>query len=67
MNNPVRKTWCRRYLRWIGLERLAVMGCVLIAELDALPRFYRRICSDVGEAVGAFFDEAPHASRARCV
>jgi hypothetical protein len=70
LNNPVRKAWFRRYLRWIGRERLAVMGCVLdvlIAELDALPRFYRRIGSDVGAAVGAFFDEAPHASRAGCV
>ncbi len=42
-----------------ALERLAVMGCVLdvlIAELDALPRFYRRIGSDVGAAVRAFVD-----------
>ena len=41
------------------MERLAVMGCVLdvlIAELDALPRFYRRIGSDVGAAVRAFVD-----------
>ena len=70
MNNPVRKAWCHRYLRWIGQERLAVMGRVLdvlIAELDALPRFYRRIGSDVGADVGAFFDEAPHAARAGCV
>jgi hypothetical protein len=46
------------------------MGCeldVLIAELDALPRFYRRIGSDLAAAVGAFFDEAPHASWAWCV
>ena len=51
LNNPVRKAWCRRYLRWIGRERLAVMGYdldVLIAELDALPTSYRRITSDVG-------------------
>jgi hypothetical protein len=51
LNNPVRKAWCRRYLRWIGRERLAVMGYdldVLIAELDALPTSYRRIASDVG-------------------
>ena len=41
------------------MERLAVMGCVLdvlIAKLDALPRFYRRIRSDVGAAVRAFVD-----------
>jgi hypothetical protein len=51
LNNPVRKAWCRRYLRWIGRERLAVMGYdldVLIAELDALPTSYRQIASDVG-------------------
>ena len=51
LNNPVRKAWCRRYLRWIGRERLAVMGYdldVLTAELDALPTSYRRVGSDVG-------------------
>ena len=25
-NNPLRKMWCRRYLSWIGEERLKVMG-----------------------------------------
>jgi Sulfotransferase family len=37
ISNPVRKAWCRRYLRWIGAERLAVMGYDLdglLAELD---------------------------------
>jgi len=24
--NPVRRAWCSRYLRWLGRERLAVMG-----------------------------------------
>ena len=51
LNNPVRKTWCRRYLRWIGRERLAVMGYdldALTAELDALPASYRRVASDLG-------------------
>ena len=51
LNNPVRKAWCRRYLRWIGRERLSVMGYdldALIAELDALPASYRRVGSDVG-------------------
>ncbi len=24
--NPLRREWSRRYLRWIGAERLAVMG-----------------------------------------
>jgi hypothetical protein len=38
--NPLRKAWCRRYLRWIGSERLAVMGYdleALIGELGAVP------------------------------
>ncbi len=32
LGSPIRKMWCRRYLRWIGKERLAVMGY----DLDAL-------------------------------
>jgi hypothetical protein len=51
LNNPVRKAWCRRYLRWIGRNRLAVMGYDLdglLAELDSLPTSYRRVSSDVG-------------------
>lgn len=53
LNNPVRKAWCRSYLRWIGRERLAVMGFELdglLAELDSLPTSYRRIGSDVERA-----------------
>ena len=37
---PTRKAWCRKYLRWIGRDRLAVMGydlAELLAELDAVP------------------------------
>jgi hypothetical protein len=51
LNNPVRKAWCRRYLRWIGRDRLAVMGYDLdglLADLDSLPTSYRRVGSDVG-------------------
>lgn len=36
VSNPVRRTWCRRYLRWLGEDRLDVMGYdlnALIAEL----------------------------------
>lgn len=36
---PLRRAWCRRYLRWIGDERLATMGYALddlLAQLDAL-------------------------------
>jgi hypothetical protein len=34
LDAPVRRAWCRRYLRWIGRERLAAMGY----ELDDLQR-----------------------------
>jgi hypothetical protein len=39
INNPVRRAWARRYLRWIGPERLAQMGYDLddlMAELGSL-------------------------------
>ena len=26
INNPLRKIWCRRYLRWLGEDRLKIMG-----------------------------------------
>ena len=48
--NPVRKAWCRRYLRWLGPERSAVMGYdldMLLSELDSLPNSYRNLGSDV--------------------
>jgi Sulfotransferase family len=51
LNNPVRKAWCRRYLRWIGRARLTMMGYdldSLIAELDSLPVSYGWVGSDVG-------------------
>jgi hypothetical protein len=40
LNTPVRRAWCRRYLRWIGTERLATMGYALddlLDQLDAPP------------------------------
>jgi hypothetical protein len=50
LTNPIRKAWCRGYLRWIGKERLAVMGYdldELLAELDALPFSLRYAGSDM--------------------
>ena len=40
INNPIRKAWSRRYLQWIGEERLAVMGYDLddlIRQVDEVP------------------------------
>jgi len=48
--SPVRKWWCRRYLRWIGKDRLAVMGFdldQLTAELDSIPNRYATVPSDI--------------------
>lgn len=50
MVNPLRKAWCQRYLRWIGQERLAVMGYnlnELLAELNAIPFSFRFMGSDL--------------------
>lgn len=51
LNNPVRIAWCRRYLRWIGRDRLAVMGYDLddlLAALDSQEVSHRRVGSDLG-------------------
>jgi hypothetical protein len=39
LGNPLRIAWCRRYLMWVGAERLAVMGYdldTLLAQLDEI-------------------------------
>lgn len=49
MVNPVRKAWCRSYLKGIGRERLQVMGYDLeglLAQLDSLPRGTSLMLSD---------------------
>jgi Sulfotransferase family len=49
LNNPLRLAWCRRYLRWIGRERLAVMGYDLdglLADLDAVPMGFHHVAQD---------------------
>jgi len=59
LRNPVRKYWCRRYLRWLGRDRLAIMGYKLddlIAEIDELPTSFKYIGSDlVGIVRGVLF------------
>lgn len=55
--NPFRKAWGRDYLRWIGAERLAVMGYrldQLLAELDALPGGTERLGSDLVRSSAAW-------------
>jgi hypothetical protein len=50
LSNPVRKTWCRRYLEWIGGDRLGRMGYdleVLMRDLHEIPSSPRRVGSDL--------------------
>jgi hypothetical protein len=51
INNPTRRAWCRRYLRWLGPERLRLMGYeynTLRAELDSVPLTLRHTGADLG-------------------
>lgn len=50
INNPLRRMWCRRYLRWLGEERLKVMGYdleELLCELDSTEMTLRNFFSDI--------------------
>lgn len=65
INNPYRREWCRRYLRWIGSERLSEMGYdldVLLAELDGNPVSLRGIPRDT---VTTFYGEMQRRWRMR--
>lgn len=49
--NPLRRAWCRRYLAFLGEERLETMGYdgrQLLAELDAAPVDNAELLSDCG-------------------
>jgi len=49
INNPLRKMWCRRYLRWLGEERLRIMGYdlnELLREIDSTGMSLRNVFSD---------------------
>lgn len=48
--SPVRKLWCRNYLKWIGEKRLGIMGYNLehlLKELDDIPVEYKFIFIDI--------------------
>ena len=50
MANPLRRYWLRRYLQWIGADRLSLMGYnldVLLDELAATPGSTRGLISDL--------------------
>jgi len=49
LGSPLRKFWCRRYLHWIGRERLQAMGFdldVLLRDLRRAPTDWRTVPSD---------------------
>lgn len=51
LGNPLRKEWCRRYLRFLGEERLSTMGYELeqlVAELDSQPLDLGCLIPDLG-------------------
>jgi hypothetical protein len=57
LRGPVRKRWCREYLRWVGADRLRVMGYELdamLAALDQVPTSPRSLPSDVARGSYAY-------------
>lgn len=47
--SPLRRAWCRRYLKWVGDQRLKVMGydyADLIDQLNSGPLSWRSVPSD---------------------
>ncbi len=62
--NPLRKEAARRYLAWIGAERLAVMGYdahALMRELEAMPVGTRNLAADAAGLARALVREPFHA------
>jgi hypothetical protein len=53
-SNPVRRRWCRRYLAYLGEDRLRTMGYDagrLLAQLEAAPEDNRELLADLGRAL----------------
>lgn len=62
--NPLRKEAARRYLAWIGAERLAVMGYdarELSAQLEAMPVGIDNLAADARHLARALVRESFHA------
>jgi hypothetical protein len=58
--NPVRREWCRRYLRFLGEERLAEMGYdlrQLTAEVNELPASRDGLAGDLLQAARGIAQE----------
>lgn len=65
--NPFRRRWAERYLRWIGPDRLKLMGYdagELLRELEQAPRSLRFLSSDLVRAsVAPRLGRKPEAAR----
>jgi hypothetical protein len=58
--NPLRRAWCRRYLRFLGAERLRTMGYEqegLLGELDAQPARFDGFVGDLGRCLADVLKE----------
>ncbi len=54
MSSPYRKAWAKKYLNWIGRERLKLMGYdldELLTEIQASPTQYKYFLSDIARSV----------------
>jgi Sulfotransferase family len=61
ISNPVRRLWARRYIEWIGSERLAAMGYDrehLLAELDSAEMSLARTAGDAGNVLASLARDA---------
>jgi len=56
--SPVRRAWCRHYLKWLGERRLKVMGYnqdALFDQLNSEPNSWRTVPSDIARLVFSRF------------
>lgn len=68
LGNPLRRAWCRRYIRWIGAERLALMGYEeeeMLAQLKGITLSGRHLLSDLAGLARGYFEvwSEPHILR----
>jgi hypothetical protein len=68
LNNPLRKAWAARWLRWLGRERLEVMGYdleVLLAQLRSVPDDNAELAGDARRFARALVREPARAHARR--
>jgi hypothetical protein len=68
ISNPLRRLWARRYLEWIGAERLAAMGydrAQLLAELAGAEMGLSHAAADAADAAASIARDALKARFAR--